>query len=63
MQEQATKVTQGTAPVSVSVSKPMQLVGAVLLGTIILYGAGFVNTAAVHNAAHDTRHSQGFPCH
>ena len=48
---------------SLTLSKPMQLLGAVLLGTIILYGAGFVNTAVAHNAAHDTRHSQGFPCH
>lgn len=62
MQQQATTVTQ-TGQRSLSLSKPMQLLGAVLLGTIILYGAGFVNTAAVHNAAHDTRHSQGFPCH
>jgi cobalt transporter subunit CbtB len=44
-------------------SRTMQLLGATLLGVIILYGAGFVNTPAVHNAAHDTRHSQGFPCH
>lgn len=55
----ATQTTQR----SLTLSKSLQLVGAVLLGTIILYGAGFVNTAAVHNAAHDTRHSQGFPCH
>jgi cobalt transporter subunit CbtB len=63
MQHQATTVTQLAAPVSQSLSRPMQLVGAMLLGAVILYGAGFVNTAAVHNAAHDTRHSQGFPCH
>ncbi|TNF99802.1 MAG: CbtB-domain containing protein [Gammaproteobacteria bacterium] len=44
-------------------SRTMQLLGATLLSIIILYGAGFVNTAAVHNVAHDTRHSQGFPCH
>ena len=49
--------------VSVSVSRPLQIIGALLLGTIILYGAGFVNMAVAHNAAHDTRHSQGFPCH
>lgn len=61
---QAQTVTQSqTTQRSLTLSKPLQLVGAVLLGTIILYGAGFVNTAAVHNAAHDTRHSQGFPCH
>jgi cobalt transporter subunit CbtB len=36
---------------------------AVLLGTVILYGVGFASTPLLHNAAHDTRHSQGFPCH
>ena len=45
------------------VAKSLQLVGAFLLGGVIVYAAGFLNTAAVHNAAHDTRHSQGFPCH
>lgn len=59
---QAQSMTQ-TNQRSLTLSKPLQLVGAVLLGTIILYGAGFVNTAVAHNAAHDTRHSQGFPCH
>ena len=46
-----------------SISKPVQLVAAFLLGAVVMYGAGFVNMDAVHNAAHDTRHSQGFPCH
>jgi cobalt transporter subunit CbtB len=59
---QAQSITQ-TNQRSLTLSRPLQLVGAVLLGTIILYGAGFVNTAVAHNAAHDTRHSQGFPCH
>lgn len=40
-----------------------QLLAALFLGTVILYGAGFLNMGAAHNAAHDTRHSQGFPCH
>ena len=62
MQHQAASIAN-TSDKALSISKPLQIVGAVLLGTIILYGAGFVNTAAVHNAAHDTRHSQGFPCH
>lgn len=52
-----------TAAGTKTIAWPLQLIGAFLLGSIILYGAGFVNTAAVHNAAHDTRHSQGFPCH
>ena len=36
---------------------------ALLLGAVILYGVGFASTPLLHNAAHDTRHSQGFPCH
>lgn len=49
--------------ISATTSRALQIVGCALLGAVIIYGAGFVNTAAVHNAAHDTRHSQGFPCH
>ena len=33
------------------------------LGMVLLYGAAFAETAALHNAAHDGRHSAGFPCH
>jgi cobalt transporter subunit CbtB len=36
---------------------------AILLGAVMLYGVGFASTPLLHNAAHDTRHSQGFPCH
>lgn len=32
-------------------------------GAVVLYGAGFTHTSAMHNAAHDTRHATGFPCH
>lgn len=62
MRSQIAAETQQSQQV-LTFSRTMQLLGAMLLGVIILYGAGFVNTAAVHNAAHDTRHSQGFPCH
>ncbi len=36
---------------------------AALLGTFIIFGVGFVNAAAMHDAAHDTRHAASFPCH
>ena len=49
--------------ISTTIAKPLQLISAFLLGALIVYAAGFVSTSAVHNAAHDTRHSQGFPCH
>lgn len=52
-----------TAPVAATVSAGLQLAAALLLGFVILYGAGFESSPAVHNAAHDGRHTQGFPCH
>ncbi|MEE8172578.1 MAG: CbtB domain-containing protein [Alphaproteobacteria bacterium] len=36
---------------------------AVLLGVSIIYGVGLANPLALHNAAHDSRHSLAFPCH
>ena len=36
---------------------------AALLGAFIIWGVGFAPIAALHNAAHDTRHSLAFPCH
>ena len=36
---------------------------ASILGACLLYFAGFSHIEAVHNAAHDTRHSAAFPCH
>ena len=50
-------------PVSTTFSVPVQLAAAVLLGTVMLYGVGFVQTSAAHNAAHDVRHTLAFPCH
>lgn len=37
--------------------------GALLLGCALLFLVGFAPLPAVHNAAHDTRHSSAFPCH
>ena len=34
-----------------------------VLGLALIYGAGFSETSQLHNAAHDGRHSAGFPCH
>jgi cobalt transporter subunit CbtB len=34
-----------------------------MLGLALLYAAGFAETAQLHNAAHDGRHSASFPCH
>jgi cobalt transporter subunit CbtB len=36
---------------------------AAMLGVLIIGLVGFSHVEAFHNAAHDTRHSNGFPCH
>ncbi len=36
---------------------------ALLFGMFVLYGVGFAQPEAIHNAAHDSRHSFTFPCH
>ena len=33
------------------------------IGLAIVTLAGHVQTAALHDAAHDSRHAMGFPCH
>jgi cobalt transporter subunit CbtB len=37
--------------------------GSILMGLSLVYFAGFSHLELIHNAAHDTRHSSGFPCH
>jgi cobalt transporter subunit CbtB len=44
-------------------SRAIQITTAALLGLVVIAGAGFVQISTVHNAAHDYRHSMGFPCH
>ncbi|MBH3437216.1 MULTISPECIES: CbtB domain-containing protein [Pseudomonas] len=36
---------------------------ACVLGAGLVFLAGFSHIDAIHNGAHDTRHSEGFPCH
>lgn len=38
-------------------------VAVLLFGVAIVYFVGFSNFPQAHNAAHDTRHASGFPCH
>ena len=63
MNQDAGTIRQESTTRSLSIPRIRQLFGAMLLGGTIVYAAGFVNADAVHNAAHDTRHAEGFPCH
>lgn len=56
--------TQSVSAPSLSLSQRLIAGGlALLLGLVLLVGAGFAGDYRLHNGAHDTRHSMGFPCH
>lgn len=44
-------------------SKLVAIVCVGLFGLGLVWAAGFANAEALHNAAHDSRHSLAFPCH
>lgn len=61
---QTSGTTNTTAAVTVTQSQRLVVaVSAMFLGAFLVYFAGFSHIDAVHNAAHDTRHSSAFPCH
>ena len=41
----------------------VQAVLAMALGLFVVGMVGFSHVSAVHNAAHDVRHANAFPCH
>jgi len=53
----------GTSAWTISATAKWQAILAVGMGLAIVYVIGFSPIMRVHNAAHDTRHSNGFPCH
>ncbi|MDX1724449.1 MAG: CbtB domain-containing protein [Pseudomonas sp.] len=61
-------MSHSTLAASSSVTLPLSqrlllAVGSCLLGAALIFVAGFSPIEAMHNAAHDTRHSAAFPCH
>lgn len=50
-----------TRPASVTLAVPA--LATIALGLMMLFCVGFLQVSAVHNGAHDTRHTNGFPCH
>ncbi|GFO82776.1 CbtB domain-containing protein [Methyloceanibacter sp.] len=49
--------------VALTADRAVPVFMAALLGIFIIGGVGFSHIEAVHNAAHDYRHSMAFPCH
>lgn len=59
-------MTAATQTTTISLSLSQRLIAgglALFLGLVLLGGIGFASDMRVHNGAHDTRHSLGFPCH
>jgi cobalt transporter subunit CbtB len=57
---------QAATPAVASIARGARLwsIWAVLgFGLLMLFGVGFSTLSVAHNAAHDTRHATGFPCH
>ncbi len=55
-----------TSSQAVSLSSQQRMAAGVLaliFGAFFLFGVGFAHSNTLHNAAHDTRHALGFPCH
>jgi cobalt transporter subunit CbtB len=61
MQTEATRQTDTLA--ALTLVRAIPIFAAALLGLFIVGGVGFSHIEAVHNAAHDYRHSMSFPCH
>ncbi len=57
------KSASGTEATAFTLARVVPIFITLLLGAFVVGGVGFSHIAAVHNAAHDYRHSMGFPCH
>lgn len=44
-------------------ARALAITFAALLGVFVIGGVGFSHMAVMHNAAHDVRHANAFPCH
>ncbi len=63
MQTDTTRKAGDIAIAALTLSRAVPIFAAALLGIFIIGGVGFSHIEAVHNAAHDYRHSMAFPCH
>jgi cobalt transporter subunit CbtB len=48
---------------TIKIATAAQALLAAMLGVTLLWAVGFSQISVLHNAAHDTRHSNAFPCH
>ena len=46
-----------------SASSLMSIALVAFIGAMAVFTVGLAQSATLHDAAHDTRHATGFPCH
>lgn len=64
MSPDSTHQTAATGSLDRSLRQRLTIVlSAAMLGGALLLGAGFAQSSALHDAAHDARHAFTFPCH
>jgi cobalt transporter subunit CbtB len=57
-------MTVHTNTVSLSISQRVAAgLVCIFIGATLVFTVGLSHLTAAHNAAHDTRHGLGFPCH
>ena len=57
------KVIARTAETAHADAGLLGIVGAIMLGAILLFSAGFAQATVMHDSSHDMRHALAFPCH
>ncbi len=57
------KMTTATKTATLANTNILTITFVALLGATMVFLAGHAQSAALHDAAHDVRHSSGFPCH
>ena len=57
------RLAQGQIATSSSTSRYVQATIALAFGLFIVGMVGFSPLSVAHNAAHDARHANAFPCH
>jgi cobalt transporter subunit CbtB len=63
MQSATQSKTQTQSTSALTQSRRIVAATTLVFGLGLVFLTGFANSAAVHNAAHDTRHAMAFPCH
>ncbi|MHA3979499.1 CbtB domain-containing protein [Halovulum sp. GXIMD14794] len=56
-------MTTQTSAAARPLSQVLPIVAIIALGFGLLFVAGHAQSTVLHDAAHDMRHANGFPCH